>query len=192
MLWIHISGIQCSYRKCSQFQTSLLNIIYRYIGVCKEIIIIGVLLDTPFHWRPPWTSRWNPHGPHMCRSLTKIWCLQWKYGVSNESMGSAMKIWGSPMKIWGSPTKIWGLPTRCPLGFSLIVGLQWKEVSNSTPKMKISSKTLIWTTLYKFYILTLIWTTLYKFNILTLIWTTLYKFNILALIWTTMYKFNIF
>ena len=61
------------------------------------------LLETPFHWRIPWTSRWKP--PYFSLEnwglqlksgefSTKIWGLQWKSGVSNENLGSPMKIWG--------------------------------------------------------------------------------------------------
>ena len=28
--------------------------------IWEEVIIIGVLLETLFHWRPSWTSRWKP------------------------------------------------------------------------------------------------------------------------------------
>jgi len=43
-----------------RFKSLLLFFLNGKTRVWEEIIIIGVLLKTPFHWRPPWTSRRRP------------------------------------------------------------------------------------------------------------------------------------
>ena len=35
------------------------------IWVMEKIVSIGVLLETPSHWRSPWTSRWRPPDFHL-------------------------------------------------------------------------------------------------------------------------------
>ena len=60
----------------------------------------------------------------------KFEALLWNMGISNENMGFQMKIWGSSLKSGGLHQDVHG-------------GLQWEGVSNSTPILKIFSRTRI-------------------------------------------------
>ena len=111
----------------------------------EEIIITGVLLETPFigdqhgllvgdcrrfNWRPP--DLINNDGLHrksgvsnknLAVSNKNLGVFNQKHGVSNENMsvsnenlGVSHKNMESPMKIWMSPMKVWVSPTRCPYG----------------------------------------------------------------------------
>ena len=128
---------------------------------------MDLLLATPlfsmeiqdFHWRPP-----ELYGTPQHFHWRKSW------GSPLKIFQSPMKIWGSPMQIWGSPTKIWGSPTKIRgspikfwgsqtkiLGSSLKKvwsplnlgglqryvhgGLQWGDVSKSTPMLMIFFQT---------------------------------------------------
>ena len=119
-------------------------------GVWEEIVIIGVLLETSFPWRPPFIGDplsletpdfyWRPLDFHRRRPQVFVGdprfvleTLRFSLGnpdkgISNENIGSSMRIWRSPMKIWGlqknlgSPMKILGLQRKYG-------GLQWKHKS---------------------------------------------------------------
>ena len=97
-------------------------IILLICGGREEIIIFGVLLEPPFHWRSQdfrysiflfqwkyWGLQPEYRGIYLksgfsnenLGSPTKIWGLQWTSGVSNKNLGSPMNIWSLQWKSEG-------------------------------------------------------------------------------------------
>ncbi len=76
--------------------------------VCKESIIIGVLLEAPFHWRPLWTSRWRP--PDY-RWRPHIFVGENLFETSIFSLETLNFRWRSDENIWVSHDNM-GCPTK--------------------------------------------------------------------------------
>ena len=109
--------------------------------VCKESIIIGVLLEAPFHWRPLWTSRWRPPDyrwrPHIfvgenlfetsifsLETLNFRWRSDENIWVSHDNMVCPTKKYWVSNENMGSPTRILRSPTKRPMESQVKEGLQ--------------------------------------------------------------------
>ena len=76
-------------------------------------------LETPFHWRTPWISRWRP---------------QFSLKTPHIFIGDAPDFHRGLFSFVGDP--IFSLETP-----RLLLNTQWKGFSNCTPMMMISSQT---------------------------------------------------